>query len=346
MKKRNDAVMTRALNFNGLTTAEARKIGEVIEMNPKDLVDDPDNEKIRGDYDDIDGLAQDIKANGWFGIIAVYPFEGKYRIQSGHRRKYAAIKAGLDKVSCLIVPEPVNDFERRRSLGRSNLHSGNEGPMYWARTVQYLYDTYTDEAASNPLSEYISEAAKWEQISQDTEKSVANLKRYQQLLRLNPELQKMADSGDYAWSTLASASKLDPGQQSVLCQKLKMESKLHPGSSLTRAKLTELIEACEKVHISGSISSPEQYLMNRDPATASSDQEIGTVRLKRSNATVLTKKCVADLAKALDPRLSFIKDNGGSAEMMNNLHKLKKLVDEALAEYEENGFGQEFSRKI
>ena len=94
--------------------------------------------------DDIKPLAECIKKNGFFGTIVAYEIgEGKYRIESGHRRFEAAKAAGMDYVDVQVSNPPKDDIERRKRLTQWNLHSRKvENPVNMAKAAQFLYETY------------------------------------------------------------------------------------------------------------------------------------------------------------------------------------------------------------
>lgn len=59
------------------------------------------------DNEEMDNLAESIKTQGIISPLIVHPIEGKadeYEVISGHRRLYAAVKAGLTEVPALIYP--------------------------------------------------------------------------------------------------------------------------------------------------------------------------------------------------------------------------------------------------
>lgn len=59
------------------------------------------------DNEEMNNLAESIRAQGIISPLIVRPIEGKsdeYEVISGHRRLYAAVKAGLTEVPALIYP--------------------------------------------------------------------------------------------------------------------------------------------------------------------------------------------------------------------------------------------------
>ncbi|MFJ2618196.1 ParB/RepB/Spo0J family partition protein [Glutamicibacter sp. NPDC087344] len=71
----------------------------------------PDPNNPRTEMGDIDQLAHELKQLGQMDAITVYPhptLAGDYKIQGGHRRHAAALRAGLESMKCVIVDAPEN----------------------------------------------------------------------------------------------------------------------------------------------------------------------------------------------------------------------------------------------
>lgn len=82
---------------------------------------------IREDMGDMEQLAADVKAMGVQTPIIVYPhpgIEGDYLVQEGHRRRLAAITAGLSTIPCNIKDAPKRgkreDLEVMLTTGRNH----------------------------------------------------------------------------------------------------------------------------------------------------------------------------------------------------------------------------------
>ena len=75
------------------------------------------------DNEEMESLAESIQAQGIISPLIVRPMEEKtdeYEVISGHRRLYAAIKAGLTEVPALIYPLDRN--QAVIAVVDSNLH--------------------------------------------------------------------------------------------------------------------------------------------------------------------------------------------------------------------------------
>lgn len=104
-----------ATDAAGITGNGARHVASVVEQLPVDvLYDHPDNP--RGQAGDVDELAASVKANGILEPLLVVPGPVWQRhddrlpfltgtdfvIVAGHRRKAAAVQAGLTAVPCIV----------------------------------------------------------------------------------------------------------------------------------------------------------------------------------------------------------------------------------------------------
>ncbi|ASN39017.1 hypothetical protein CGQ24_08305 [Arthrobacter sp. 7749] len=84
-------------------------------------------ENIRVELGDMEQLTSDVKAMGIKTPVIVYPhpsIEGDYLLQEGHRRRQAAIAAGLSTMPCVIVDPPKRgkreDLEVMLTTGRNH----------------------------------------------------------------------------------------------------------------------------------------------------------------------------------------------------------------------------------
>lgn len=73
---------------------------KIVMLKLVDLFPHPDNP--RKNVGNITELAESIKQSGVMQNLTVVPYEGKYRVVIGHRRRAAAISAGLEEVPCVI----------------------------------------------------------------------------------------------------------------------------------------------------------------------------------------------------------------------------------------------------
>ncbi len=94
-------------------------------LDPRDLVDDPENVRREQDDGEIAGLAATIREYGVLQPLGVRRVDGHYALVYGGRRRRAAIQAGLATVPCVEVEEREGDrltFQLLENLQRRDLN--------------------------------------------------------------------------------------------------------------------------------------------------------------------------------------------------------------------------------
>ena len=80
-----------------------RTESQILAIPQGDILPNPNQPRKRFDYDELEGLAQSIRANGILQPLIVRALEnGKYELVAGERRLRAARLTGLTKVPCVI----------------------------------------------------------------------------------------------------------------------------------------------------------------------------------------------------------------------------------------------------
>ena len=192
----------------------------VLFLSDEDLVDDPFNAAVYRQEPD-DDLVRAMKEYGFRGVILAYPLpDGKYMIESGHRRREAARKAGIKELPVFVTDPPESESARIIRLHLGNLHGRKLPPTVSAALAQSLYDAHAkelDEKKRNGRLKDGEETRLNVLVASDMEVSDANVERLRALLKLIPELRTLADSGNLSWSELSTASVLDePHQRELL----------------------------------------------------------------------------------------------------------------------------------
>ena len=176
------------------------------------LEKDPLNEEAYLDTD-VSNLAESMKDIGFFGDLVAYPIEGeKYRIESGHRRYDAAMLADITEVPVFITEPPQNLVERRKRLNQWNDYARPTTPLGTAKLIDFKF----------PILE---------RISKEMNISIAHISKMRALLKLNPKMQSLAESGNYSWAILSQASQLNDFQQNMLYRKITMQGSIQSAVS-------------------------------------------------------------------------------------------------------------------
>jgi len=287
-------------------------------VNDDMLQDDPYNQEVYGE-NEVEELAQVIKIYGFRGFIVAYPFEGKYRIEQGHRRRDAGRRAGLTEFPTIIVEPPKNEWERRINLFMSNLNTRKDKPMIIARVAQGIYEAQDmrikelkekgelPEGENTKLNELTAELMGLDSTS---------IELYRRLLKLIPELQELADDDRYAWSAIAYASNMDKTYQNKLYAAIMEKTDKDGADAVTKAWIKKNIQNLKLEEKSGKIA---EVVTSEKPA-----------RVRRKDGTKIIMNCTKSLKEVLEND-AIIRDNEVET-VVKTLKGLQKSIEKKLAE--------------
>lgn len=168
------------------------------------LREDENNDKIYS-LKNIPELAENIKKRGITNPLRVYkmPDSDNYLIQAGHRRRRAALMAGLTHVPAFVFDWVEDEKLRKRYLIEENLLNRDKSPMETARELKEYADTLPD------MTEY----NKYTILSEKTGISTGTIRRYLSLTDMIPELQEKAENESYSVAALSEAKVMTVEQQ-------------------------------------------------------------------------------------------------------------------------------------
>ena len=297
-------------------------------LRDQDLVDDPDNITVYGSEYQIDNLAEVMKEYGFQGVILAYPIEGgKYRIESGHRRRLAARKAGIETIPVLETVPPKTEYERKRRLFGANLLERDKNPIITAKVADNLYYTFRDEYEYKRENDLLDKDEAGNIIeSGDIIKKVSGfmgldvrtITKYRTLLKLIPKLQEMAASKEYSWTALTDAVTLsDQKQEELVCD---IQNEPEPVTK------TWIIKKCRELK--------QEEIENDQKKKA---QEIEQTNIPKSKATGYIKPKVATkkIKKYSSELTEVLKDEYVIPEKdleqtINELEDLIKIISEKI----------------
>jgi len=169
------------------------------------------------DNEEMESLAESIQAQGIISPLIVRPMDGKtdkYEVISGHRRLYAAIKAGLAEVPALIYPLDRN--QAVIAVVDSNLHREKLLPSEKAFAYKMKLEAISKQGQRNDLTsrQVVGKLESADAVS--SEESGRQVQRYIRLTNLIPELLKKVDEGAIAFSPAVELSYLTEKQQEIL----------------------------------------------------------------------------------------------------------------------------------
>ena len=170
--------------------------------------------KVKDDAE-MNTLIESIQTQGILSPLIVRPIENtdEYEVISGHRRLYAAQKAGITEVPALIYA--LDRDAAAIAVVDSNLHREHILPSEKAFAYKLKMEALSHQGTSRQLGE------KWSvsQISESSNESERQIHRYIRLTNLIPELLEFMDEGKMALSVGVELSFLDEqSQRNVLEQ--------------------------------------------------------------------------------------------------------------------------------
>ena len=167
---------------------------------------------------EMEALTESIREYGILNPLLVRRMEGSetdYELISGHRRAYAAAKAGLETVPAFVVSLDRN--EAAIALVDSNLHREQLLPSEKAFAYKLKAEAlYHQGKRSDLTSAQFAPKLATEQIAEDAGTSKDTIKRYIRLTKLLPALLTMMDEGKIAFSVGVELSYLPDEAQADL----------------------------------------------------------------------------------------------------------------------------------
>ena len=171
--------------------------------------------QVRDDAE-MDALIESIRKYGIYTPLIVRPMDGKkneYEVISGHRRLYAAQKAGLSEVPALIYP--LDRDAAAIAVVDSNLHREHILPSEKAFAYKLKLDALRHQGKT---SRQVGEKWSVAQISEEGNDSERQVHRYIRLTKLVPPLLRLMDEGRIAFSVAVELSYLYQAAQEHLAE--------------------------------------------------------------------------------------------------------------------------------
>lgn len=153
--------------------------------------------KVR-DNQDMDELIESIQKNGVIMPCIVRPKEnGRYEMVSGHRRKHAAIRAGLNSLPCIV--RDLDDIQATILMVDSNAHRPYILPSEKAYSYKMKLEAMKRQAGrpaknNSPVGNNLEFAKSSDELADKTGESKNQIYRYVRLTNLVPELLQMVDN--------------------------------------------------------------------------------------------------------------------------------------------------------
>lgn len=174
--------------------------------------------KVRDD-DDMENLIESIRVHGVLTPATVIKKpDGRYELVSGHRRKRACEKLGLETLRCEIVEltkEEATILMVESNFQRSEILPSEKAFAYKMRLDAMNRQGERTDLTSTPVGEKLSgkEATSVSKVGSETGDSPTQIQRYIRLTNLVPELLEFVDEGKIKMRPAVELSFLDEDTQ-------------------------------------------------------------------------------------------------------------------------------------
>lgn len=171
---------------------------ERVQVVPLNQIDDfPDHPFLVKDDDSMDQLVHSIEMNGVLNpVIARQKEDGRFELISGHRRKHACVKLGVEQIP-VIVRELSRD-EAVIEMVDSNLQREHILPSEKAKAYKMKMDAMKRQGKRTDLTSVpVAQKLKTtrEIVAEESGESPDQVRRYVRLNELTPELLEFVDEG-------------------------------------------------------------------------------------------------------------------------------------------------------
>ena len=171
---------------------------EKVQVVPLNQIDDfPDHPFLVKDDDSMDQLVHSIEMNGVLNpVIARQKEDGRFELISGHRRKHACEKLGVEQ-----IPVIVRDLSRDEAVIEmvdSNLQREHILPSEKAKAFKMKMDAMKRQGKRTDLTSVpVAQKLKTtrEIVAEESGESPDQVRRYVRLNELTPELLEFVDEG-------------------------------------------------------------------------------------------------------------------------------------------------------
>ena len=206
--------------------AEAQ-LEKVVTLNPADISDFPNHPfKVKQD----EAMAEMVDSVRQYGVLVpalVRPkADGGYEMVAGHRRKCAAMLAGITEMPCII--RNLTDDEATIIMVDSNLQRETILPSEKAFAYKMKLEAMKrqgqrSDLTSAPLEPKLKVSRSNEELAASSPDSRSQIQRYIRLTELIPPVLDMVDSSKIAFRPAVELSYLSKEQQQSLYDTMECE---------------------------------------------------------------------------------------------------------------------------
>lgn len=203
--------------------AEAQ-LEKVVTLNPADISDFPNHPfKVKQD----EAMAEMVDSVKQYGVLVpalVRPkADGGYEMVAGHRRKCAAMLAGITEMPCIV--RNLTDDEATIIMVDSNLQRETILPSEKAFAYKMKLEAMKRQGQRSDLTStpLVSKSRSNEELGQKNGDSREQVRRFIRLTELIPSVLDMVDSGKIAFRPAVELSYLSKEQQQSLYDTMECE---------------------------------------------------------------------------------------------------------------------------
>lgn len=194
------------------------KLAKIYDIPLSEIDDFPDHPYRVLDDEDMKTLMESIEERGIITPATVHRKEnGRYEMISGHRRKHACERLGLETLRCEVVE--VSRDEAIILMVDSNAQRSEIAPTDKGRAYKMKLEAMKrlpgrpPKDNSAPVVQNYEGKTSREILAENSEDSHEQIRRYIRLTELVPELQEFVDSGQIKMRPAVELSYLDEETQ-------------------------------------------------------------------------------------------------------------------------------------
>lgn len=173
---------------------------EKVETIDISLIDDFKEHPFKViENDELKSLEESIQTSGVLSPVIVRPKDdGRYEMISGHRRKFACNKLGIETIPCLV--KNLTDDEATIFMVDSNLQREKLLPSEKAFAYKMKYEALKHQGTSLPKDTTLrpvgTKLRSDSILAEEVNESARQIQRYIRLTNLVPELLEMVDKAE------------------------------------------------------------------------------------------------------------------------------------------------------
>ena len=282
-RPKKDIQLTSYDELLGLEETPEKSMNQVVEIDLAKLYPFKNHPFHVNDDEKMAETVESIKTYGVLTPALVRPrSEGGYEMISGHRRKRACEKAGLEEMPVII--RELTDDESAILMVDSN--NQREELLYsekaWAYRIKY--------EALKHQGKKLSESSA-EQLGKENNKSGRQIKRYIRLTYLQEDLLDLVDQKKIVFRAAEKLSFLTETEQNILLEVI-LEHKVYPNIDIAE-KLKQMSGAV-------SIEGIEEVLLDRKQKSRATSIPVKNIRkyfLEESSTEEMEQKIIELLEK-------------------------------------------------